>query len=74
MEQKNVIAWDTHKEGRDYRLVLPMDAPLGEAYEAAREFLAKIVELINSDVEVKEPEQPEVEAEEPESVEESVEE
>lgn len=71
MEQKNVIAWEIQKEGRDYRLELPLDAPLGEAYEVAREYLAKIVELINNNLPKKEEsDEPEEAAEEPSSPEE----
>lgn len=48
MEQKNVIAWDIQKGERSYRLELPMDAPLGEAYDVAREYLAKVIELVQA--------------------------
>ena len=48
MEQKNVIAWDIQKGERSYRLELPMDAPLGEAYDVAREYLAKVIDLVQS--------------------------
>ena len=48
MEQKNVIAWDIEKGERTYRLELPMDAPLGEAYDVAREYLSKVVELVRA--------------------------
>lgn len=47
MEAKNVIAFEYKKEDRIYRLEMPHEAPLGEAYEASANFLQEIVKLIN---------------------------
>ena len=58
MEAKNVIAFEYIKEDRVYRLDMPAGAPLGEAYEAAANFLAEMVRLINEHAEKSMPKDP----------------
>lgn len=47
MEAQNVLVFEIKKEDRKYRLELPVNAPLGEAYTVAGMFLDKFVSLIN---------------------------
>lgn len=47
MEAKRLIAFEYKKEDRIYTLEMPDGAPLGEAYEAAANFLQEMVTLIN---------------------------
>jgi hypothetical protein len=47
METKNTIVLEIQKEGRIYRMEMPTNAPLGEAYTVAGSFLDKLVDLIN---------------------------
>ena len=47
MQAKNIISFDFEKEDRTYRFLMPSGAPLGEAYEAARNFLGEMVNLVN---------------------------
>lgn len=47
MKAQNLVAFEFEKEDRMYRLEMPNNAPLGEAYEAAASFLGEIVRLIN---------------------------
>jgi hypothetical protein len=47
MEAHNRISFEIKKEDRAYRLDIPNNAPLGEAYQVIGQFMDKIVELIN---------------------------
>lgn len=51
MNLKNIICFETEKEGRLYRLTMPEAAPLEEAYEVASAFLGEIAR--QNDVAVK---------------------
>lgn len=51
MDVNTVIAFEFKKEERTYRFELPHGCPLGEAYEAANNFLLKMVEMINEHAE-----------------------
>ncbi len=61
MEAKSVIAFEYEKEGRIYMLQMPAGAPLGEAYEAAANFLAEMVRMINEHAEKSMPKDPDKE-------------
>ena len=61
MEVKNVICLDNQKECGLYRLEMPANAPLGEAYAVCYEFLAKIAELINKQTQAAMPKDPDAE-------------
>lgn len=45
MELKNLIHLSVVKNERTYELILPVNAPYGEAYDATFEFLKHISEL-----------------------------
>lgn len=47
MEVKSTIQFEVKKEDRVYRLDIPLNCPLGEAFTACGEFMDKMVELIN---------------------------
>lgn len=68
MELKSIISFEEEKEGRLYRLEIPNEAPLGDAYVAVSSFLVKIAELIRdhaANTAPKDPEEVEVEEEDP---------
>jgi hypothetical protein len=44
MDQKLTIVFTVKKEEREYIFQIPMASPLGEAYDAAHEFLAFLAE------------------------------
>jgi len=47
MEQKQFIVFEYKKGERICRFEVPIDTPLGEAYEAASAFLIQITKTIN---------------------------
>ena len=51
MEGKNEVVFEYEKGGRRCRFSVPIDTPLGEAYEAASAFIVKITQLINDQAE-----------------------
>lgn len=59
MELKSMIALEFEKGGRTYRMELPNEAPLGEAYEAASNFMVKISDLIKDHANSLVPREPE---------------
>ena len=46
MKAKNEIILEIEKEDRVYQMSMPINAPLGESYEAAAAFLDEIIRLI----------------------------
>ena len=59
MELKSIISLEFEKSERVYRMELPNEAPLGEAYEAASSFLVKLAELITDHAKNSAPKEPE---------------
>ena len=60
------------KNGRKYQLLLPMDASIGEAYEAAFVLLLRVIEIAKENAEKMRPQPPKEDAAvEPEVVEET---
>ncbi len=51
MELKTEVIIEHQKEDRIYRMSMPANAPLGEAYEAAGLFLEEMVRMINEQAE-----------------------
>lgn len=51
MQFKNEITLEITKEDRNYRITMPSNAPLGEAYIVAGNFMDEIVRLINEHAE-----------------------
>jgi len=44
---KNQVYLEFVKEDRKYKLVMPVNAPLGEVYQATGAFMDEIIRLIN---------------------------
>lgn len=51
MKFKNEITLECIKDDRTYRITMPTDAGLGEAYMVAGQFMDEIVRLINDHAE-----------------------
>ena len=47
MNIKNKLVFEHKIEDRTYSMVMNMDSPLGEAYQAAGAFMDEVVRLIN---------------------------
>lgn len=67
MKVRNSITLEVEKEERLYQMELPVNAPLGEAYEAVSEFRKEIVRLINESVQKEESSEDEKKEEESQS-------
>lgn len=61
MEGKNKVVFEYEKSGRICRFEVPIDTPLGEAYEAASAFFIKVTQLINDQAEKVQPKEEKVE-------------
>lgn len=48
MEFKNLVVLEIIKEDLPYRLELPANCPLGDAYQVVGQFMDKMVELIKT--------------------------
>ena len=51
MEVKNTLMFEVKKNENMYRMEMPMNAPVGEAYSAVADFMERIVAIINEQAE-----------------------
>lgn len=58
MEVRNEVVLEVKKEERIYRMQFPLGSPIGEAYDACRSFLDKLIETMVQHAEKSKPQEP----------------